>query len=45
MTIKLFGDKARQLQQGETYIVQKRTIEGREVAELIPIPKVYADEA
>lgn len=43
--IKLYGNSARQLQQGETYIVQKRTIEGREVAELIPIPKVYADEA
>ncbi len=41
-TIKLFGDKAKDVEQGQQYIATVFSVEGRTVVELKPIPKVYS---
>jgi len=41
-TIKLFGDKAKNIKQGQQYIATKFNVEGRDVVELRPIEKVYS---
>jgi len=41
-TIKLFGDKAKDVEQGQQYIATVFSVEGRTVVELKPIQKVYA---
>ena len=42
-TIKLFGDKAKNIKQGQQYIATIFNVEGRDVVELRPIEKVFSD--
>lgn len=42
-TIKVFGDKAKGIVQGQQYIATKYSVEGRDVVELRPIEGIYYD--
>ena len=41
-SIKLFGDKAKNIKQGQQYIATVFSVEGRDVVELKPIDSIYS---
>jgi len=42
MSIKIYGQQAKQIQQGQQFIATVFSVEGRTVVELKPIEKVYS---
>jgi len=44
MTIKVFGEKAKGIKQGQQFIANVTNVEGRVVVELKPIDKVWSDD-
>ena len=41
-TIKVFGTQAKEIKQGQQFIANVKSVEGRVVVELKPIEKVYS---
>lgn len=42
MTIKLYGQQAKDIKHGQQYIAVVKSVEGRTVVELKPVDKIYS---